>query len=283
MLRDASCCWFRAFWKPTFLVAVISVKWWLVPFWWFRIPCSKGEHIAAGTPEYIRVRYTWYGTFILCLGYSLTRHICRYAGYFGKYQKSPRRAGKPVHSQNGLNEFENCPFLNHALFEKCTTNSSLILNVLYSACAFKHFFNIFKYCCLRQQDMWHQSATKNTFQIKRIQFRRLIKQIVCDSFTIMDNNSNEEREPPVLLTPPPPRIELVVGADSTGMACANLLHKNYDLEENLDDDQYMLLDKIVHYVGGQIRLCWYLRQDAKYRPCTRWQRLVCNLSVWRNM
>ena len=36
------------------------------------------------------------------------------------------------------------------------------------------------------------------------------------------------------------------------MAGANLLD-NYDLEEeNLDDDQYTLLDKIVHYVGGQI-------------------------------
>ena len=84
--------------------------------------------------------------------------------------------------------------------------------------------------------------------MKRILFRMLIKQLVCDSYTIMDDN-NEEREP-VFLTPPP-RIEVVVGADSKGMAGANLLD-NYDLEENLDDDQYTLLDKIVHYVGGQI-------------------------------
>ena len=67
-------------------------------------------------------------------------------------------------------------------------------------------------------------------------------------YTIMDDN-NEEREP-VFLTPPS-RIELRVGADATGMARANLLD-NYDLEENLDDDQYTLSDKIVHYVGGQI-------------------------------
>ena len=66
------------------------------------------------------------------LGYPLTRHICWYAGYFGKYQKSPRRAGEPVHSQNGLNEFENRPFLNHAPVEKCATNT-LILDLLYPA------------------------------------------------------------------------------------------------------------------------------------------------------
>ena len=64
----------------------------------------------------------------------------------------------------------------------------------------------------------------------------------------MDDN-NEEREP-VFLTPPS-RIELQVGADATGMTVANLLD-NYDLEENLDNDQYTLSDKIVHYVGGQI-------------------------------
>ena len=60
---------------------------------------------------------------------------------------------------------------------------------------------------------------------------------------------NGKREP-VFLTPPQ-RIDLVVGADATGMAGANLLD-NYDLEENLDDDQYTLSDKIVHCIGGQI-------------------------------
>ena len=153
----------------------------------------------------------------------------------------PRRAGKPVHSQNGLNEFKNRPFLNHALFEKRTTNI-LILNLLYSA---------FIYSNIVASDNKISDTNlppRTLFKFKRTLFRMLIKQIVCDSYTIMDDD-DEEREP-VFLTPPS-RIELRVGADATGMAGANLLD-NYDLEENLDDDQYTLSDKIVHYVGGQI-------------------------------
>ena len=141
------------------------------------------------------------GSTSIMLGHALTRHICRYAGYFGKYQKLPRRAGKPVHLQNGLNEFENCPFLNHALFEKRTTNT-LILNLLYSACVLNS--NIVasdnKICDTNL-------PPRTLFKIKRTLFQMLIKQIVCDSCTIMDDN-NEEREP-VLLTPPS-RIELRV-------------------------------------------------------------------------
>jgi hypothetical protein len=62
------------------------------------------------------------------------------------------------------------------------------------------------------------------------------------------NNDNGERAE---MYTTPPRIDLVVAADTADMAGANLLD-NYELEDDVDNAQYSLSDKMVHYIGGQV-------------------------------
>ena len=54
------------------------------------------------------------------------------------------------------------------------------------------------------------------------------------------NNDNGERAE---MYTTPPRIDLVVAADTADMAGANLLD-NYELEDDVDNAQYSLSDKI---------------------------------------